>query len=177
MYKTPWHYTHSDIQHLNSSRDIERAKYMALLWYLICLLAYLVWPAILIWNIMYGETLTFVGLPESEGPAAIGQWGPWVGFGLSGMLVIMYELRKRQVNQGQTGDRLPLTTRDEANLASNSSIDDQNQRHLSLSKAVEIAVEEWSDLCTWWRNPVEGATADSRDDISENRETVLHIET
>ncbi|KAK8079140.1 hypothetical protein PG994_002947 [Apiospora phragmitis] len=75
LYKRPWHHRHSDIRHLHSSVDIERAKYMAFLWYLTCLLAYLAWPVVMLWTIIHNEKLLFSKLPESEGPAAIGQWG------------------------------------------------------------------------------------------------------
>ncbi|KAK8063394.1 hypothetical protein PG996_008046 [Apiospora saccharicola] len=170
LEKMPWHHRHSEIQHLNSAGDIERAKYMAVLWYLTCLLAYLAWPVVLLYNIILNETLP-LELPESEGPAAIGQWGPWVGFCLSGLLVILYELRKKQENREQRGDRLPLIAGDELDLAGNRDVNAQRWPYWRITKAVEIVVGEWRDLRTWWRDPIERDVVDDGTAVTPSRET------
>lgn len=61
----------------------QKAKYLSFSWYLCRMLAYLLFPALLVYRILYYELSWLAHIPESEGLYAIGQWGPILGLGLT----------------------------------------------------------------------------------------------
>ncbi|KAK7995434.1 hypothetical protein PG990_014207 [Apiospora arundinis] len=125
QYEMPWFHRNTDVRYLNSTRGIKCAKYMALLCYLVFLLGYPAWPAIILWFVIGHEIMVLNTMPESEKPFAVGQWAPWVGFALSGLIVIIYEPRKRSNKQKQGDDQLPPLTRDDSDVASSGNAGDQ----------------------------------------------------
>ncbi|KAK8859273.1 hypothetical protein PGQ11_010007 [Apiospora arundinis] len=171
LYEMPWIHRNTDVRYLSSTRDIKCAKYMALLCYLIFLLGYPAWPAITLWFVIVHEIMVLNTMPESEKLFAVGQWAPWVGFALSGLIVIIYELRKRSNKQKQGDDQLPPLTRDGSEVASSGNAGDQKKRFWELTVVVDTFTAEWRDLQTWWRNPVERADTDGAPVATPNHET------
>lgn len=171
LYEMPWIHRNTDARHLNSARDIKRAKYMALLCYLICLLGYPASPAVTLWFVIGHEIMELNTIPESEKPFAVGQWAPWVGFALSGVIVIIYELSKRSNKQKQGDDQLPLLTRDGPDTIESGDIDEHKKRFWGLIEVVDTIIAEWKDFQTWWRNPVERTDADGAPVATLNHET------
>ncbi|KAK6836735.1 hypothetical protein PG987_007230 [Apiospora arundinis] len=167
----PWNHIHTNIRHLNSAWDIQRAKYMALLLYLFLLLNYLEWPTTILLTVILSETKDLQILPESAKPFDAGQWGPWVGFALSVLIAVAYELSKQWDNQKQGDDQLPFLTGDGPDVVGTEEVGEQKKRFWGLTEVVDTVIAEWRNLQTWWHDPVEKADTDGAPLATQSQET------
>ncbi|KAI0891939.1 hypothetical protein F4806DRAFT_481211 [Annulohypoxylon nitens] len=138
-----WIDRRSCLEPCDSMLRTQIAKYLSFCWYLFNMLAYIVFPALTLYNILYYELPWFDRIPESEGLSAIGQWGPIVGFVAA--LLTAY-LARILLPHSPTNSRVKMENVNQ----------DPFTRGTQLgagSTPFGLICSEWKDLMEWWRDP------------------------
>ncbi|KAI2634794.1 hypothetical protein GGS26DRAFT_589712 [Hypomontagnella submonticulosa] len=144
--REPWQYRVTVVETDTSAGRVFRGKLAGLVWYFVCLLAYWIWPGFLLYIVIAYEQRWFTSLPESEVPSEVGQWGPWVGFCLSGFIILVYRwIGRQEGDKGEPGGGLAWTMHDEAGVG---------RKWYWRYKPCSNIIMEWEDLRAWWRNPL-----------------------
>jgi len=127
------------------------AMLAGLSWYAWSLLAYLFWPVLLIYTIVYGEYLISVeGFPESESMDAVGQWSSWVIVTVTVLVALGTHIYNRKHNDSETekeDDVVPA-------LYTNTPPKWLLGWHQGWY-CLQLVQREWKEFCIWWCDPVE----------------------
>ena len=137
------------------------ARILALMWYAWAALAYLLWPAFILIPIVFWER-TITPFPESEAAQLIGQWSPWVSFGLA-VSVGLFSRVRSMMTSGDSSHRIINL----GDLASNEH--PEKQCHWGMlnfnPRRLPSLRNEWNDVRSWWRDPVNNIPQDDRKGI------------
>jgi hypothetical protein len=152
-------FRHTEVIDNPSKMRCAIAKAIALAWYCWGCLAYLVWPALLLYTIVYNEN-SLSGLPEAEPPQAVGQWSPWVGVGLAvtaGIASKAWSARKTQEKDTLLLNDLELNTSIARQQTSGCYAPDRKARWYHRWDVSAFLIDEWKDLECWWKDPIEAS--------------------
>ncbi|KAI0384464.1 hypothetical protein F5Y04DRAFT_230158 [Hypomontagnella monticulosa] len=150
--REPWHYRVTTVETDTSPGRVYRGKLVGLSWYILCILAYWIWPLFLLYVVVGYEETWFTSLPESEEPCEVGQWGPWVGFCMTGVIVLVYRVYTlREEDDKQSIGHLIWATKFGAYKPGEA----RAGRGWNWHRPFLVIAREWRDFKVWWRNPLE----------------------
>ncbi|KAI1127028.1 hypothetical protein F5Y10DRAFT_293147 [Nemania abortiva] len=142
-----WIDDRSRLEVVDSKERKKYARNVALIWYILCTLGYVVMPIALLVIIFSFESKWFNMIPESEGPDAIGQWGPAVGLAASlGLACVVRQLSPKPADNVYTE-----VAGDEPDLFAF----EGNQTGVEWYwkyRALAALVKERNNFMSWWRN-------------------------
>ncbi|KAI0112277.1 hypothetical protein GGR51DRAFT_61917 [Nemania sp. FL0031] len=142
-----WIDDRSQFESVDSKERRKYARNIALVWYILCMLGYVSVPVMLLVLIFKFELDWFDRIPESEGPDAIGQWGPVVGLAASlGLAVVVRQISATPSENGY----IEVAADDTDPFAFGGS--QAGAEWYWKYRVIAALVKERNDFRSWWRN-------------------------